>query len=279
MMRQGTLIFAVAVVVVIVVVGGCSFSKDDGVHVPDAGPGNNHNNDDDPTAVGPCRVAPGLEADLRLCLDFEDAAPMAVARDASGFKHDAIATAIDLAQRTGEQAARFTPPQSMLAISENAGLALQAVTIEMFVAVDRIAPGRRYWLLDNGGQYFASYGDDNEIRCGVNLTKTVDSGTRQMPVKITDAGWHHVACTYDRNELRVYVDGSVADCQDERGPLIAPAGATTIGARTGGQASEHLAGALDNVHVFARALTPAEICAASGRTSCRQTCPPKDMRD
>jgi hypothetical protein len=264
-MRQG-LMFAL-------VLSGCSFSRGDGAASPDAG--------DQPAAVGPCHVAPGLEADLRLCLEFEDQIPMEVARDASRFRLDATATGIRAARRTltggSEQAAAFAPG-SRLEIGEVPELDLQqGMTVEMFVALDPIAPGLRYWMFDSGGQYFMNYGEDREVRCGINQDKAIDSGTDAVPIRITDAGWHHVACTYDRDELRVFVDGSLADCRDDDKVMAPEPGGTAIGSRVGSTlASEQFAGAIDNVHVFARALTPEEICTAAGQTSCRLTCPPKD---
>ena len=266
-MRRGWLLIALAVT-------GCDFDRSGTL-------GDDGDNEPLPPAVGGCSAPASLTGDLRLCLDFEDAMPMSIALDGSGLDHDAAVTAVGAVTRTppdnvAEQAVRLSGA-SRLHIDDTPDLDLaDAVTVEMFVAMDPIMLGQRYWMLDNSGQYSMSYGSDGEVECGINnLETTVDSG----PVaSIVDTQWHHVACTYDRKQLRVYIDGSLTDCKDANKQLVATTGGTTIGARTNGLELEHFLGSLDDVRVHARALTPAEVCRAAGNPSCVATCPPKDGR-
>ena len=110
------------------------------------------------------------------------------------------------------------------------------------------------------------------MRCGIEHDQTVDSGSN---ARIDDAQFHHVACTYDGNELRVYVDGDLANCQTPGATIDSTPALTDIGHEFGNvSTTEQFRGALDDIHVFARALRPDEICALARRGSgCNMTCP------
>jgi len=93
-----------------------------------------------------------------------------------------------------------------------------------------------------------------------------------------DNRWHHVACTFDQvdGELTVYVDGSIERCEETDEQLLTIPGGTSVGVKANGTfQGDWFVGRLDNVHVFARTLTPAEICAAAGKPagSCNASCP------
>jgi len=238
-----------------VAVAGCSFALPD----PTSGDGGD--------GGGPqsrrCRSLGTVDpTDLRLCLDLEDASPMTVARDTSGLDHDALAVLVTPTPHDTEQAGAFNGG-SLLSVAPTADLDITpAVSIDLFAAFAQpIAEHERYGMLDHGGHYAISYDDHQEVHCELEGGQYVDSR-----VKIADALFHHVACTYDDTELRIYVDGDVVNCQTTDTTIdIAPA-PTEIGAQ--------LRGALDDIHVFARALRPDEICALARRGSgCNATCP------
>ena len=243
-------------------VAGCSFE------LPVASPGADGNGPQDRR----CASLGGVDAaDLRLCLELEDPSPMKVAQDDSGLDHDALAVLVTPTPHGDEQAGAFGTG-SRLTVNLTSDLDITpAVSIDLFAAVALpIASGDRYWMLDHGDHYFISYGDDHQIRCGVEHDQTVDSGTR-----IEDARFHHVACTYDGSELRVYVDGDLAGCQTPDTTLDSTPALTDIGHRFGSvSTSEQFHGALDDIHVFGRVLLPDEICALARRGSgCNATCP------
>lgn len=79
--------------------------------------------------------------------------------------------------------------------------------------------------------------------------------------------WVHVAATYDGAMARVYVDGHEAGAAMVRGPLTFDANPVYVGTNKNGPnyPDEAFVGLLDEVMLFARALTAAEIAAlASG---------------
>jgi hypothetical protein len=175
-----------------------------------------------------------------------------------------------------EKAAQFgllsglaVPPTPDLDITDR-------LTMELWVQTAPVPAGTRAWLIDSSDQYFLSIGDDQQVRCGINKDKSVDAN-QAVPA---DGHWHHVACTYDHDAdhgvLQVFIDGNLSDCEPVDKLIANVAGGTTIGVKAKAAATtDHFVGLLDNVHVFARPLTPAEVCAAAGKPagSCNATCP------
>lgn len=151
-----------------------------------------------------------------------------------------------------------------------------AFTMEMFVVRMLDVPsGLRYWLLDSSGQYFMSIGDNDQLRCGIN------NGAREVEspndVPVGSGRWHHVACSYDGTDLKLFVDGNVVACKTSVGAVLEVPGDTTVGMRTNGSFNEHYLGYLDNVHLYDTSIAATEICriATGSTTGCNATCPPQ----
>ena len=263
----GTLARCIVLVFVFACASGCAF--DPVIH--------------DPTGSGSgilarCHVPDALRPDLRLCIDFENQSPV---RDSSGLDHDAVqsGTIVMEPRDVGEQAAKFA--LASLHVGETDDLDLNELTVEMFVAITAVPlHGQRFTLLDNSGQYAVSIEDNLEVRCALSGDRHINSGTKSRPGRLTRlAHWYHVACTFDGQSLEVFLDGDTSDCEPQTQPITDFIGGTTIGASSGATFPDYLTGDLDNVHVFARALTHTEICAASGRSSCNLDCPVSDGSD
>lgn len=76
--------------------------------------------------------------------------------------------------------------------------------------------------------------------------------------------WHHVAVTYDGSNMRIYVDGLPAASVPKTGLLTSSAtAAVAIGNQPAGAGSRPFDGLIDDVRVYDRALTSAEIAAMS----------------
>jgi outer membrane protein assembly factor BamB len=73
--------------------------------------------------------------------------------------------------------------------------------------------------------------------------------------------WYHVAGTYDGTEMRVFVNGQPAgSSRDQSGPILYPPSAPfVIGAYQDEDEHYRLAGAINEVRLFRRALAPAEL--------------------
>jgi hypothetical protein len=252
--------------------GGCAFTghdAGDGASGPDA------------SVVDVVRSCKAPPADVRLCIDFEDASLALRALDGSGRLNDASATAILPLRRVAfavpEQAAQLSGLSS-LHVAETPALDLAMFTIEMWIRPDMVpAPSLVYGLLDNYGQYSMQLASDGRLRCALDDASSVDS---HDPLAL--GMWHHVACRYDGDEMRAYVDGDVSDC-NQIGPVTSdPTAGTAIGARITPPTSPAIAfrdnflGGIDNVRIYNGAIDEARLCAASGGASCKHSCPSGD---
>ena len=83
--------------------------------------------------------------------------------------------------------------------------------------------------------------------------------TLQSPVDDSFNGvWHHVAGTFDGNQLRLYVDGSLADSLDYTGAIATSTYPVNIG-RNSQNTDRLYEGAIDEVRIYNRALSEGEI--------------------
>jgi len=93
----------------------------------------------------------------------------------------------------------------------------------------------------------------------------IDNGTGDWAVNGTGAGplvldeWHHVALVQDTDddEVRVYVDGSLAATDGGTGPVNATTGDLGIGSR--GDGFGQFVGDIDDVRIYSRALSASEV--------------------
>ena len=243
---------------------GCSFGAPDDVLSPDAGP----DPVIDPPPTAPRGICDREDAALRLCVDFQ--APLA---DRSSRGAAIAATAVSPISREGDPAAALTTTSTMH-VGEAAGLDIDdRLTLDMWIQPSGTpASGEKYWILDNNTQYAASFTDLRKVRCVIG-SRTVDSDP------LADDGmFHHVACVYDRTQmkLKVYVDGSVSRCSDETlaipktGASGLAIGANLSGPDTAPVYAESFIGGLDDVRVWAR--SDLDICAMAHETGCNTAC-------
>jgi hypothetical protein len=119
-------------------------------------------------------------------------------------------------------------------------------------------------------QRMVTLGNEKAIlrQWGVNLDFVMRLGifeTVSAPVAFDLGRFYHVAATYDGSVMRLYVDGVEVVAQPAAG-AIQTTDFVTLGSR-----DEPLGGLLDEVTVYGRALTPAEIVAihdAGGHGKC-----------
>jgi hypothetical protein len=76
-----------------------------------------------------------------------------------------------------------------------------------------------------------------------------------------------VACTYDGLYAKLYVDGALIVSQAGMGPLIM---GNTNGASLAGNSpsGDPFVGRMDSLRIYARSLTPAEICQDANKIQC-----------
>jgi Concanavalin A-like lectin/glucanases superfamily len=245
-------------------VAGCSFSSEvpgeDGIEV-DGG-------------VMPTESTRCQAAGLAVCIDFEDAPT-----PKDGIAPEASISAVNITQRTRlEEFSAEWKSSSQLQLAETSKLDIGLnLTIEMWTKPTAVPPDsgdEQAGLFETHLQYQMNFDSDRKIECVIQNTlgtDTIDSGQALA----LDA-WHHVACTYDGASLRVYVDGKLKGCRaatrtiSTLGALGAAIGANMT---VGPIYKNPFVGELDNVHVYARTLPPAEICTLWGNGTCDDKCP------
>jgi len=244
---------------------GCSFVSPPG---SGSGPG------PDPDPMGGPDGAPAArtvcdhaDASLRLCVDFEGTI---VDRSAAGA--EVAAAGVATMDRDGEPAAMLGATSTMH-VHESTALDIQGgLALDMWIRpASKPASGSTYWMLDNNTQYGIELTDTGAIRC-VLSNRVVDSAAT-VPL---DGQFHHVACTYDRAKLKVFVDGELSRCADQTIEIpITGNDGLAIGANLSGTDAAPVfaspfVGGLDNVRVWAR--PDLDVCAAAHRTGCLTSC-------
>ena len=185
------------------------------------------------------------------CFRFED-----TTADASGSGLAVSAIDVGFDQGVSGRAAVFTV-ESALHIDETPVLDLAVFTIEMWVRPDAlpVAPSRA-GLFDNNAQYALFIFDDATVRCSGN-------GVAEASDILAVAVWTHVACVHDGQSVTLYVDGQV----QATGPAGVLSPGATSGSNIGGDSpggNDDFIGRIDELRIWSRARTPAEVCEAAG---------------
>jgi hypothetical protein len=258
--------------IVSVLVAGCGFEVptepempgDDGVVDPM-----------EPSGPPVARKCATSDPSLRLCIDFEDVATFA--SDGSGrAHHPLLADQLTMMTREDETAVQLSA-LSRLQIGETSDLDISpSLTVSLWMRPEGLpAKDQAYSMVDNDLQYSISYRDSGKVRCNIGSDK-VDS-----VISLPPRSWYAIGCTYDGAKIKLLIDGHVAGCKDRSGAvsatgIVGTAIGADIGASPGATApsfSEQFIGGLDNIQVFARAWSPAELCTAAGSTNCLDECP------
>ena len=107
------------------------------------------------------------------------------------------------------------------------------------------------------GHTFALYADGTRRarRAPADGADIISNGPAPLPLNT----WTHLAVTYDGTTLRLFVNGVQTSNKATTGALVT----STRPLRIGGNAvwGEHFAGVIDEVRIYNRALTAAEIAA------------------
>lgn len=215
----------------------------------------------------------GSPKTVDVTLTVNSAAPPGLV-GAWGFDEPSGATAIDssgggqagsITGATRTTAGRFGSALSFDGVNDwvtvpdsNALDVTTGMTIEAWVRPTAVGSAWRTVLLKEqpGNLIYALYAGDGAGRPATYVFTTADrgaSGTTATPLNT----WTHLAATYDRTTLRLYVNGTQAGSRALTGSL----GTSTGVLRIGGNAvwSEWFAGLIDEVRVYNRVLTATEI--------------------
>ena len=152
-----------------------------------------------------------------------------------------------------------------------------ALTVEAWVRPERAGdwlpvvakagPDGPAWAL------YAAAGED-----GATAVATVGDARQVATAAALPAGvWSHVAATFDGARVQLYVDGRAVATVPAPGALASGRGPLLLG--TDGSADHALRGQVDELRVYDRALTPAQVAADRDRPVIDGTPPPPQSTD
>jgi hypothetical protein len=148
-----------------------------------------------------------------------------------------------------------------------------AMTLEAWVRPDSVAGWMNVILKDSGtagtGVGYALYANSNtDGGAGTYIRTTGSASDRHAtaPKRLPVNTWHHLAATFAGGALTIYVDGvQAAKITGVLGTLVQSNGALSIGGDA--RWDELFKGVIDDVKIFNRALTAAEITADAASPS------------
>jgi hypothetical protein len=128
----------------------------------------------------------------------------------------------------------------------------------------------RWEVLEKAGAYWANVRTDGRVRgggyfggCTAAAWQYLDSTRAVVPLR-----WTHVASTYDGAWLRLYIDGRAAGAKQVTGRTCVSGEPLAVGAKnnpTKGILEAFWDGRLDEVRIYSRALSAAEITSLAAR--------------
>ena len=146
-------------------------------------------------------------------------------------------------------------------------LELKDFTIDAWIKADDVANEQKNSRILTKGVSGANYAltwhhtDWKKFSQSVSAQMTggffISSSTRKNPLE-ADV-WYNLVGTYNGREMLIYVDTELRNKRTWAGTPIVDPTDLTIGAMTGGGGPEGFEGVIDEVKIYNRALTPAEI--------------------
>ena len=195
---------------------------------------------------------------------FEEASG-ATATDTSGKANNGtVAGAARTASGRFGRALSFDGANDWVTVPDAASLDTTRVTVEAWVYPTALSGWRTAVLKEQaGGLVYGLYAHDNVPNPAMTIAMgSLDqsaSGTTGLALNT----WTHLAATYDGTTIRLFVNGTQVGTAAISGSLAASTGPLRIG----GNAvwGEYFSGRIDEVRIYNRALSPAEVQADMNR--------------
>ncbi len=156
--------------------------------------------------------------------------------------------ALNLRGKHALRAAGFLPG------NELAGLSFSA-----WVKPTDLRGNREIFRQECGQRLLFSFQDNGTVlSLGLNVGGYQECDAPIVAAQVADGRWRHCAATFDGKFMRVYLDGKEIGSLERTGPLSLQPGAPGFIGSCGGE-SEHFQGALDDLRIYAAALTPEDV--------------------
>ena len=203
-------------------------------------------------------VAPPVTG-LVTALGFDEASGT-TATDSSGANNPgAISGATRSATGKFGGALSFDGVNDIVTVADANSLDLTTgMTLEAWVRPSVLGGWRTVLLKERpGGLVYALYSNEDGNRPSVHSFIATSEWDTRGTAQVAANAWTHIAATYDGLNLRLYVNGTQASSRALSGAMSASTGALRIG---GNQIwPEWFSGLIDEVRVYNRALTAAEV--------------------
>ena len=162
------------------------------------------------------------------------------------------------------RALSFDGSNDLVTVADAAALHLTSgITLETWVNPSRLTGWRTAVLKEqSAGLAWSLYANTDTNRPSAHVFTTAESeirGSATLPL----GAWSHLAMTYEGTTLRLYVNGTLVGTRAATGALAS----TTQPLRFGGNGvwSEWFEGSMDEIRIYGRALSAAEIQADMAR--------------
>jgi hypothetical protein len=189
---------------------------------------------------------------------FEETSGTTAVDDSGSGNTGTLANATRTASGRFGRALSFNGTNALVTVADSASLDLtNAMTFSAWVNPSNLSSWRTILLKEapSGLAYglYASNGSRPEAYIRIGGLDIGQAGTSALPTNT----WTHVAATYDGATLRLYINGTQVATRAIGGSVAATTGALRIGGNLFW--GEYFAGLIDEVRVYARVLTAAEI--------------------
>ena len=188
---------------------------------------------------------------------FDEGAGTAI-RDASSQNNTGVASNTTWTTGKFGNALVFNGTNSQVTIADAPSLRLTtAATLEAWVFPTSAPTGWRAIIDKNVDGYYLFASTDNGNRPAGGGTWTSGNQNTFGPSAIPVNSWTHLATTFDGTTVRLFVNGVQVASQAQTAQLAPTTGTLQIGADF--YPTEYFAGLIDEVRIYNRALSPAEI--------------------
>ncbi|HYH01113.1 MAG TPA: LamG-like jellyroll fold domain-containing protein [Terriglobales bacterium] len=152
----------------------------------------------------------------------------------------------------------FNGSTSRVNVPDSSSLDLTSgMTLEAWVRPSSVSSWRTVLLKEqSGGLVYGLYANSNSNRPSVHIYTSNEDDIRGN-TRLGLNTWTHLAATYDGTVLRLFVNGTQVSSRTFGGSILTSAGALGIGGNS--VWGEYFSGLIDEVRIYNRALTAAEI--------------------
>lgn len=156
-------------------------------------------------------------------------------------------------------AAELSGPHQLQTAPLTASATLPEIAFSVWVKPVELADYRELFRQECPERLLFSFQHGGTIlSLGLNINGYIECDAEINPAQVLDGGWHHAAATFDGQVMRVYLDGVEIGAQKRAGVIAVNKDVPAFIASSSGT-SEHLQGALDDLRIYQRALTAAEV--------------------